>query len=331
MSEASVISTSFQTGTTRLPSDAIGLWKAHVSMPVPAALLDLAVDPITHDVDERWTMAYAAALGDDSEVYFDTTRPGGVVAHPVFSVCPEWQAIVASRSMSEQLGMTSAEVLTGVHAAHDVTIHRLARPGDRLTTRLEIVALADVTPGAKATTRLTTVDADGELVAITTQDAIYLGVPTDGVDHADPAPPPPIAATERRGDPVTTIIDLPAGAAHIYTECARIWNPIHTDRAVARAAGLPGIILHGTATLAHGVSTVVDQRADGHPDRIRRIACRFAAMVELPSSITINVWPGTPTPDGNTTVPFEVLNARGHAAVKDGVVVLGTLAGPHDP
>ena len=27
----------------------------------------------------------------------------------------------------------------------------------------------------------------------------------------------------------------------MYTECARIWNPIHTDRAVALAAGLPDI------------------------------------------------------------------------------------------
>jgi len=27
----------------------------------------------------------------------------------------------------------------------------------------------------------------------------------------------------------------------VYTECARIWNPIHTDAAVAKAAGLPAI------------------------------------------------------------------------------------------
>ena len=47
-----------------------------------------------------------------------------------------------------------------------------------------------------------------------------------------------------------------ATAAHVYTECARIWNPIHTDVAYARAAGLPDIILHGTATLALSISKV---------------------------------------------------------------------------
>src|SRR6266581_3658401 len=30
-------------------------------------------------------------------------------------------------------------------------------------------------------------------------------------------------------------VAVAANAAHVYTECARIWNPIHTDDAVARA------------------------------------------------------------------------------------------------
>ncbi|MDG2232258.1 MAG: MaoC family dehydratase N-terminal domain-containing protein, partial [Ilumatobacter sp.] len=109
-------------------------------MPVPTALLDLAVDPVVHYVDLRWTMVYAAALGDHNDRYFDTMQPDAVVAHPLFPVCPEWEAIVASRSKSSTIGMTTAEVLTGVHAAHDITIHRLVRPGDRLTTQLQIVA-----------------------------------------------------------------------------------------------------------------------------------------------------------------------------------------------
>jgi len=295
-------------------------------MPVTASLLDIDVEPVVHDVDERWTMAYAAALGDHSDHYFDTTRPHGIVAHPLFAVCPEWQAIVASRELSEHLGMTHAEVLTGVHATHDLTVHRLIRPGDRLTTHLSIVAITAISPGARVTTRLTTVDADGQSVATTTQHAIYLGTPTDGVDHADPSPPPPLDDTERRGEPVTTTIDLPAGAAHVYTECARIWNPIHTDRGVAQASGLPHIILHGTATLALGVSAVVNEHAQGNPTAVRRVTGRFAAMVELPSTITINVWPADPTVGGHTTVPFEVLNSHGAAAVKDGVLVLGNAA-----
>jgi acyl dehydratase len=292
-------------------------------MAIPTVLAGLTVEAMEHRVDARWTMAYAAALDDHRPQYFDTVRPEGTVAHPLFVVGPEWPVIVASRRRSEQFGVTAEEVLTGVHAGHDTTLHRLIRPGDVLRTSLEIVGVVARPPGALTLTRLETVDADGRPVASTTQAGIYLGIPTEGDDVADPSPPPPIDGAARRDEPDERLVSLPAGAAHTYTECARIWNPIHTDRAVARQAGLPDIILHGTANLAQGITAVVDLRAGGRPELVRRVACRFAAMVPLPSVLTIRVWPANPTGDGRRTVPFEVLNAEGAPAVRDGLIVLG--------
>ena len=292
-------------------------------MAIPTALAGLSVEPMVHRVDARWTMAYAAALGDFRPQYLDTLRPEGIVAHPLFAVCPEWPVIVSSRARSEELGVTADEAITGVHASHDTTIHRLVRPGDVLTTSLRIVGLVARRPGAMSLTRLETVDASGAPVATTTQAGIYLGVAAVGDDQPDPDPPAPIEGGERRGQPTVSTVDVGAGAAHTYTECARIWNPIHTDRAVARRAGLPDIILHGTANLAHGVTAVIDARAEGRPELVRRISCRFAAMVPLPSQLHIRVWPADDTGDGRRTVAFEVLNDEGGTAVKDGLVVLG--------
>ena len=78
-----------------------------------------------------------------------------------------------------------------------------------------------------------------------------------------------------------------SGAAHVYTECARIFNPIHTDRAVALAAGLPDIILHGTATLALAVSELIKGFADGNPARVKRLGGRFSAMVLMPGMLSL--------------------------------------------
>lgn len=269
-------------------------------------------------------MAYAAALGETAPDYFDTTRPDGIVAHPIFAVCPEWPVIVATREHSVALGVPPEEVITSVHATHDVTIHRLVRPGDRLTTTLETVGLIQKSPGAMSITRLRTVDAAGEPVATTTQNGIYLGVPLDGADTPDLEPPAPLGTIERRGTPVTIERPVSAGAAHTYTECARIWNPIHTDKAVALKAGLPDIILHGTANLAHGVSAVIERRAAGRPDAIRRVSCRFAAMVELPSTLTVRIWEPVAVDAAQSVVPFEVLNGAGDPAVKDGLIVVAT-------
>ncbi len=297
-------------------------------MAIPTALVGQAVDPIEHRIDERWTMAYAAALDDHRPAYLDTTRRGGVVAHPLFAVCCEWPVIVSSRQLSTELGIPADEVITSVHATHDVTIERLIRPGDVLTTSLEIVGLVSKRPGALSWTRLRTVDADGRTVATTTQGGIYLGVPLDGDDHPDPDPPASLDGVPRVGEPVRVAVPIAAGAAHTYTECARIWNPIHTDRAVALAAGLPDIILHGTANLAHGVTAVVDTAAGGRPELVRRIVGRFSAMVRLPSTLTVEVWPAVDRPDGRSVVPFEVVNDAGQPAVSDGLVVLGPPADP---
>ena len=290
-------------------------------MVISTSQVGMRVDGIDHQVDERWTMAYAASLDDYLPDYLDTTRPNGVVAHPAFAVCPEWPVIVASRDLSLGHGVSPAEVLTSIHATHDTTIHRLIRPGDRLTTSLELVGMVQIKPGAKSTTRLTTVDQHGALVTTTTQDGIYLAQQAIGEDRPDPNRPDPLAA-DRVGEPLEISVPVAAGAAHTYTECARIWNPIHTDKAVALASGLPDIILHGTANLAHGVSAVVAHRAESRPELVRRITCRFAAMVLLPSSMTVRVWPAVDDPNGQL-VPFEVLNEAGDPAVKDGVVVLG--------
>ncbi|MGI9612426.1 MAG: MaoC/PaaZ C-terminal domain-containing protein [Acidimicrobiales bacterium] len=292
-------------------------------MAIPTALVGMRVESLEHRIDERWTMAYAAALDDHLPDYLDTTRPEGVVAHPLFSVCPEWPVIVSSRSLSEQLGIPRSEVLTSVHATHDVVIDRLIRPGDVLTTSLQMVGLEQKKPGAMSSTRLRTVDANGQPVATTTQAGIYLGIPVDGDDIPDPEPPAPIEGADRVGEPTEVPVAVAAGAAHTYTECARIWNPIHTDKAVALDAGLPDLILHGTANLAHGVSAIVDHSAGGRPELVRRISCRFAAMVLMPSTLTVRIWPANDASDGSRTVPFEVLNAAGDPAVANGLLVLG--------
>jgi acyl dehydratase len=121
----------------------------------------------------------------------------------------------------------------------------------------------------------------------------------------------------------TSEIEVPiaTGLAHVYTECARIFNPIHTDAAVAHAAGLPAIILHGTATLALAVSKIVASEAHGDPSRVARIAGRFGAMVMMPSAIRVRINGREEAEDGER-VFFEVLNDQNGPAIRDGLIVV---------
>jgi len=53
-------------------------------MPLNSSTVGASAEPVVHDIDERWLMAYAAGLGDTLPCYLDTLRPGNIIAHPLF-------------------------------------------------------------------------------------------------------------------------------------------------------------------------------------------------------------------------------------------------------
>jgi hypothetical protein len=163
-------------------------------------------------------------------------------------------------------------------------------------------------PGAFVVFGFETRDAEGELVSETRFGALYRGVAVDGPAHGTVMElPGPIDALQPMGS-----IEVAANAAHVYTECARIWNPIHTDVAHARAAGLPDIILHGTATLALSIS-----RALRDFERVRRIQCRFTGMVLMPSTLTVQGIRNA------NVIAFETLGPKGESVIGRGRITLG--------
>jgi acyl dehydratase len=278
---------------------------------LPAGLHGSTGGPLVHEIDARWLMAYAAALGETDEAYFDTLRPGGVIPHPLFPVCYEWPVAVEMRAaLPEDVAIRS------VHATHDLRLHRPARVGDRLTTRATVIRVEPRRSGSYVLTRFTTEDAAGAPVSTTDYGSIYLGVESEpeGEQDAEEAP----AVDAERSPAWSTPVPVAATLAHLYTECARIWNPVHTDRAVARRAGLADIILHGTATLALAVSRVIEREGPGGAEHVTRVRGRFAAMVPMPTTLTVEGF----TRAGDTGAPraFRALNAEGRPAVRDGLI-----------
>jgi acyl dehydratase len=69
-----------------------------------------------------------------------------------------------------------------------------------------------------------------------------------------------------------------------YAEASGDHNPIHLDGEFARSVGLPGVIAHGM--LQMGLMATVAAEAAGGPERLRRIYCRFAGMVEPGDTVT---------------------------------------------
>jgi acyl dehydratase len=71
-----------------------------------------------------------------------------------------------------------------------------------------------------------------------------------------------------------------------YAEASGDRNPIHLDGDVARTVGLPGIIAHGM--LQMGILCSVAADTAGGANRLKRLYCRFAGMVEPGDTVTFS-------------------------------------------
>jgi acyl dehydratase len=284
-------------------------------MRIPGSIVGTKAGPREQEVDARWLMAYAAALGEAAPEYFDTTRSAGILAHPLFPVCYEWPLALDIRAKA----LPDDIAVRGVHATHRLVLHRPPRAGERLSTTATVAALERRSPGAYMVLRMETVDSAGRPVSTTDYGSLYRGVDCD----APSSTLSPQGRGQRDGwsPSWSTELAIPATLAHTYTECARIWNPIHTDRAVALEAGLPDIILHGTATLALAISQALRHDPRGAAAPVRAIACRFGAMVRLPSRLTVRGRTPVSPADG-PVAHFEALAEDGGPAVRDGEIVL---------
>lgn len=259
-------------------------------------------------VTPRMALAYSAGLGDTSCL---DDAAGHFAASPFFCVSLEWQLVIAARN--EMLGVTPAEAVRAVHAGQSTRFLKPLRPGQTVTVSGRILEVRKTRAGALSVTQLDVTGADGMTITSTLSTGVFRGVGVDGEDRctsgASPAAVPPrMFAVEQ------TIIPLDRGFPHRYTECAAIWNPIHTERKAALAAGLPDIIVHGTALWALAGTALLARFASGAPGRLKNLSGRFAAMVVAGTAITVRHGPIS----GDGEVSFEVLNEQGDKAVADG-------------
>lgn len=282
-------------------------------MPYPATLVGRRVAPLTRSVTVRRALAYAAGVG--ATEYLDDAADGGLPVLPFVCVSHEWPVTLAARALGGE-ALTDDESRRGVHAEQDSLFHRPVRAGETLKTAGVVVAARASRAGAVTVTRFDTIDESGAPVFTSWSTSILRGVPCEGDDRATEAAPP--LPTPSRDALESVTVPVRVDAAHVYTECADIWNPIHTERTVARGAGLPDIILHGTATWALAGLEILRRRGAGDIARLRRLRGRFTGMTFPGAPIVVRI--GTPDADG--AVAFDVVSLGGAPILSDGVALL---------
>ncbi|WP_182357256.1 MaoC/PaaZ C-terminal domain-containing protein [Tomitella gaofuii] len=303
-------------------------------MPLTSEMAGLRGPAATDTVEDRWVMNYAASTGDTNPVYFDNRGAAALPAHPAYLSHLEWDAIALLHE--KHLGaLTPEERVRGVHSFNATRLHRAVRAGDTLSSSAQVVGVEKRRAGGRMTLRIDTVDAAGAPVATSHTTTVFLGVDAQGETASAPTALDTGGSAAAPAAPVRTE-DITIGplAPYVFSECARDYGVIHTDIRVATEAGFPGLILHGTGTIAYALSALTNGEAGGDPTRVHGFQARLTGMVLCPSVMTLRVF-GTqddaPHADADSpaacdsprTIRFDVLADTGERAISDGVLLLG--------
>jgi acyl dehydratase len=262
-------------------------------------------------VEAARTAAYAAATNDTNPAH-----AGGQVAPPIFAVVPIWEAMIAAVGK-----VTPPEILMRVvHGEQDMRFHQPLVPGAMLRSRAAPIGVQVRGSGTTLVVKMETRDETGDLVNEQYATTFFRGV-TDGDSGGEPPPEHKLTAEVKATGPlaeVTYAID--ADQTFRYADASGDRMPIHLDDNMAKAVGLPGIIVHGLCTMAFASRALVEALCDGDSARLRRMAVRFSRPVLPGEAITTRIYRGG---NGSGVHGFEVANPEGQLVVKDGLAEVG--------
>lgn len=240
----------------------------------------------TAEVTVRQCLAWAAVTGYRQECFTDDARPDGVEAAPGFQACLEWRVHGQARHL-DALGLSAADQSRAAHAWLDSRLFAPIRSSCSVQIQGALLDSRVVRGHLRVTLRYRTSDlATGELLAETHTCTAFRDVVHGALEGNErPLEPPAgvLPGADARREPIV----LDSMFTHLYTECSGIWNPVHTERAAAHAAGLPEPIVHGSAIWALAARRLTEAHRPTGSGHCRRMFARFRRPVAVGSTLEL--------------------------------------------
>ncbi len=211
----------------------------------------------------------------------------GEVAPAVALVARIWEAQTAGRSALVP-GELQRSATGGVHGEHDVVLHRPIVPGESLRISVQGHGARPAGRNCLVTLRYAALDANDDVVAEQWWTTVFLGT---SCEQEGESPPDHTFPEEARGRGMGTYtIEVDDDMARRYADVSGDWSPHHFDVDAARRSGVQRVFLHGLCTMALCAQGIVTLVADGDPDRIRRVAVRFATPTFMGEQLSVRLY-----------------------------------------
>ena len=261
-------------------------------------------EPFEFEVTRERLKQYAAATNDRIAPHAD-----GDYASPVFAIVPAFQ--IAGEAT---LKVIPGELLMMVlHGEQDFHFHAPILPDTTVYTKSMPIGLQPRSSGVTVVVKSETRDAQDNLLVEQYMTSFVRGAQGP---HAvgESAPEHAFDDQLRTRDPdAVTEQTFDEDQTFRYAEASGDPMPIHTDDALAKSVGLPGIIIHGLCTMAFTSVALIEHACPDDPQRLKRLAVRFAKPIQPGQTITTRIWDA---PDG--AFAYETAADDGTVVIKDG-------------
>jgi len=254
-------------------------------MPLNTDIVGMQLGEIERSWEPEDCMLYALAVGAGSadphaELELTTENTTGVP----LQVLPTFAIIVGSRRLPDDIGDIDRKMI--VHGAQSVAVSGPLPPSGRCVLQSTVVALYDKGSGAAVVVdHVATDPATGTELFTCSNTTFIRGEGGFGGDRGPSGPPP---SPEREPD-VRVGAATSRSQALLYRLCGD-HNPLHSDPAVATAAGFERPILHGLCTYGFTARLLSRTVCGGDVARFRSMSARFARPVLPGDELTVEAW-----------------------------------------
>jgi acyl dehydratase len=201
-----------------------------------------------------------------------------------------------------------------VHGEQDMRFSQPVVPGTTLVSRCAPVGIHGRSSGVVVISKAITETQSGEPVVEQYMSAFFRGAQLDA-SEGEAAPAHGFPEELRGSEPVGAVTHgYDEDQTKRYSEASGDPMPIHLDDDFAKSVGLPGIIVHGLCTMAYTSRAVIDTTCADDPTRLKRLAVRFASIVQPAEKVTTSVYDA-----GDGRYAFETVSDNGKTAIKDGL------------
>jgi len=268
-----------------------------------------AYPPQEYKITADESKKYALGYNEDLPLFLDESRPGGIIAPPMFAVKYAGTSI-ANAFFDTEFNVDFSRLVHGEQAFEFLLP---VKPGDTIETVLKIASVEEKSSGEIFTAEAVSTNQNGEQVVLMGSTFFIRGKKSGGPKKPPAEEPPARAYLFTQDMPVRE------DQTYIYAEGSGDHNPIHVDPEFAEKVGLPGIILQGLCTMAFCFKAVQDNCCDRDPLRVHRLKVRFAKPVLPLDTVTTRAWEEGAQEGGATRIGFDMVNQKDDIVIKNGL------------